>query len=857
MDGRPPDLPGDAVGGGGHAERRPRRRARCRSGTPNEIASPHYYGVTFENGIKTEIAPTDHAAMFRFTFPGDDVEPDLRQRRRRRGGLTIDRQTASSPAGPTSRSGLSNGATRMFVYATFDKPITASEQLPTATGRRPATRASTPRDGDHADRDVADQRRAGAAQPRARDRRRRHASRACAAARSTQWDDKLGVIEVEGATEDQRTTLYSNLYRLFLYPNSAHENTGTRGTAGLAARGPVLDRRRRRARRPQTGAPVVDGKVYVNNGFWDTYRTTWSAYSLFTPRMAGELVDGFVQQYRDGGWISRWSSPGYANLMTGTSSDVAFADAYVKGVRGFDAARRLRRGAQERDRGAAGRPVQPERRAQGPRAVALPRLHAVARVRGRLVGARGLHQRLRHRQHGRAARRRRRARAAERRRYAEERRVLPQPRAELREHVRPGDRLLPGPRRGRDAGSPRRRTTTRACGATSTTTRRPTAGTSPSTRRTTARAWRTSTAAATRLADEARHVLRHPGDRQVPRLLRRHRSTRWSRRATCGWASGASPTRSRTTSRTCTTTPGSRTRRRRRCARCCAGSTSARRSARATPATRTTARRPPGTCSARSASTRCRSAARTTRSARRCSSKATVRPGERPRARRQGAATTSRAQRLRAGPAGSTGRRHDRAYLRPPRARATAATLDFDMGPAPSAWATGPMTRSAVDHAGQRAAGAAARRHRRRRRRGERRRAVRRRLAHDGGGRRRRSTYRVRRRRSACASTRSPRAPRTGGDPRGWVLKGSNDGATLEGARRAPRRDVPLALADAAVQGRRARRSYAHYRIESGAAATLGEVELLDRRAGRHLAARDRRSSGAVASAGETVPRAA
>ena len=59
--------------------------------------------------------------------------------------------------------------------------------------------------------------------------------------------------------------------------------------------------------------------------------------------MAGELVDGFVQQYRDGGWISRWSSPGYANLMTGTSSDVAFADAFVKGVRGLRRARRLRR----------------------------------------------------------------------------------------------------------------------------------------------------------------------------------------------------------------------------------------------------------------------------------------------------------------------------------------------------------------------------------------------------------------------------------------------------------------------------------------------------------------------------------
>ena len=60
-------------------------------------------------------------------------------------------------------------------------------------------------------------------------------------------------------------------------------------------------------------------------------------------------------------------------------------------------------------------------------------------------------------------------------------------------------------------------------------------------------------------------------------------------------------------------------RRRRRCARRCGGCTPAARSARATRATRTTARRRPGTCSARSASTRCRWGARTTRSARRCS----------------------------------------------------------------------------------------------------------------------------------------------------------------------------------------------------------------------------------------------
>ena len=37
----------------------------------NEIAKPYRYGVKFENGMRTDIAPTDHAALFRFEFTGD------------------------------------------------------------------------------------------------------------------------------------------------------------------------------------------------------------------------------------------------------------------------------------------------------------------------------------------------------------------------------------------------------------------------------------------------------------------------------------------------------------------------------------------------------------------------------------------------------------------------------------------------------------------------------------------------------------------------------------------------------------------------------------------------------------------
>ncbi|MFF3285808.1 GH92 family glycosyl hydrolase [Streptomyces sp. NPDC003023] len=297
----------------------------------NETARPHHYGVTFENGLKAEMTPTDHAAMMRFTYPGDDASV-IFDNVTQEGGLTLDPATSSFTGFSDVKSGLSTGATRLFVYGVFDAPVTdsASEGV---TGRlrfdagddrtvnlRIATSLISV---DQAKKNLADEIPAGTRFEKVRGKAQ------------GAWDDILGKVEVEGATRDQLVTLYSSLYRLYLYPNSGFENTGSKrqpkyqyASPFSPMTGPDTPTR--------TGAKIVDGKVYVNNGFWDTYRTTWPAYSFLTPKKAGELVDGFVQQYKDGGWISRWSSPGYADLMTGTSSDVAFADAYVKGV-DFDA----------------------------------------------------------------------------------------------------------------------------------------------------------------------------------------------------------------------------------------------------------------------------------------------------------------------------------------------------------------------------------------------------------------------------------------------------------------------------------------------------------------------------------------
>ncbi len=303
----------------------------------NEIARPHLYSVDFENGIRAEIAPADHAAMFRFTFPAGDASL-IFDNVDNRGGLTLDLASGAVSAYSDVGSGLSAGATRMFIYAVFDRPVTASGMLPGGGGPdvtgyfrfdagedRTVTMkiATSLISVEQAQRNLA-------LEIGPSDGFESIVERAQAL-----WDEKLGIVEVEGASDDQLTTLYSNLYRLFLYPNSGFENTGTAEVPVYQYASPVSPPTGP-GTPTRTGARIVDGIIHVNNGFWDTYRATWPAYALLTPGDAGFMIDGFVQQFVDGGWVARWSSPGYANLMTGTSSDVAFADAFVKGV-SFDA----------------------------------------------------------------------------------------------------------------------------------------------------------------------------------------------------------------------------------------------------------------------------------------------------------------------------------------------------------------------------------------------------------------------------------------------------------------------------------------------------------------------------------------
>lgn len=287
----------------------------------NEVAKAHYYKVAFDegsaaSGATLELAPTNHAAMMRFTF-----DENVENRNVILDCVTRDADLKFSEDGKTFTAAVkenSNGMGTMYVYGEFsvapelDKITNAKSgqgvvsfadgtnevTLKVATSFISADQAKHNMDLEIAKEDTFDDIKEMA---------------------QSQWDDKLDIIDVEGATENQLTTLYSNMYRLFAYPNLMSENVGTNEEPQWQYRSPYNDK------------GVVDGTFYYNNGFWDTYRTTWAAYALLTPSKNTELLNGLVQHYNDEGWVPRWIAPAGVNSMVGTNSDVIFGDALLRG----------------------------------------------------------------------------------------------------------------------------------------------------------------------------------------------------------------------------------------------------------------------------------------------------------------------------------------------------------------------------------------------------------------------------------------------------------------------------------------------------------------------------------------------
>tara|TARA_B100001250_G_scaffold413573_1_gene448145 strand:+ start:1217 stop:3409 length:2193 start_codon:yes stop_codon:yes gene_type:complete len=134
------------------------------------------------------------------------------------------------------------------------------------------------------------------------------------------WSDVLQQIEIEGGTEKQLQTFYSCLYRTHLFPRVFYE----------------YDEQGRPHHYSPYDGKLHSGVLYADNGFWDTHRTVYPLLALLNPERLSEILQGWVQAYREGGWFPKWSSPGYRACMIGTHLDAVIADGIVRGIDGFD-----------------------------------------------------------------------------------------------------------------------------------------------------------------------------------------------------------------------------------------------------------------------------------------------------------------------------------------------------------------------------------------------------------------------------------------------------------------------------------------------------------------------------------------
>jgi predicted alpha-1,2-mannosidase len=133
------------------------------------------------------------------------------------------------------------------------------------------------------------------------------------------WNERLSSIEVDG-TPDQQATFYTCLYRAMKFPHNISE----------------LDEQGKPIHYSPWDGKVHPGLDFADSGLWDTYRTLYPFLSIAYPKELGDIISGWLNAYREGGWLPQWPNPGGFRGMPGSHADAMIADAMSKGITGFD-----------------------------------------------------------------------------------------------------------------------------------------------------------------------------------------------------------------------------------------------------------------------------------------------------------------------------------------------------------------------------------------------------------------------------------------------------------------------------------------------------------------------------------------
>ena len=130
------------------------------------------------------------------------------------------------------------------------------------------------------------------------------------------WENYLSRIEIESENETQKRVFYSCLYRAFLFPHKAYE----------------VDENDLPIHYCPFDGTQKSGVRYTDYGFWDTYRTSITLFSMVARDELEKMLTGFANDYLEGGYLPRWTSLSEIGCMPSTLIDGAIAEAVCQGV---------------------------------------------------------------------------------------------------------------------------------------------------------------------------------------------------------------------------------------------------------------------------------------------------------------------------------------------------------------------------------------------------------------------------------------------------------------------------------------------------------------------------------------------
>lgn len=305
----------------------------------NETGRPHYYCVRLDNGIRTEMAPTERGVHMRYSYPAEGGDA----------WLVLDGYTDMSSVhidpGHRRISGWVNNqrfvndsrSFRCYFVAEFDTPFadwglwenrTDSIMPHSTTGvgkgygaylkfksgsKVQAKVASSYISAEQAcinlDRELGDDRSLEATKERGR----------------SVWNSLLGRVAVEGGSDEDMRTFYSCLFRANLFSRMFYELRPDGSPYYYS---------------PYDGK-IYEGYMYTDNGFWDTFRSQFPLTVILHPTMQGRYMNALLAAQEQCGWLPSWSCPGETGGMLGNHSISLITDAWVKGIRSFNPAKAL------------------------------------------------------------------------------------------------------------------------------------------------------------------------------------------------------------------------------------------------------------------------------------------------------------------------------------------------------------------------------------------------------------------------------------------------------------------------------------------------------------------------------------